>query len=126
MTLRELLNERSSAEISCAVTGRVVRNLTLAGDYVDLRTVDGTTVAILADETLVYEASRAEHARREGLDRWISWFMDRGSVLVKSCDQGVIKLCTEFDLVALEDGVVCTLAFVNDALKRRVLTEVRS
>ena len=107
MTLRELLNERFGAQISCAATGRVVRNLALVGDYVDLRTADGSTVAILADETLIYEA----------------WFMDRGSVLVKSCDDGVVKLCTEFDLVTLEDGVVCTLEFVGDALRRRSLKE---
>lgn len=107
MTLRELLNERSGAQISCAATGRVVRDLALVGDYVDLRTADGSTVAILADETLVYEA----------------WFMDRGSVLVKSCDDGVIKLCTELDLVTLEDGVVCALEFVNGALRRRALKE---
>lgn len=88
MTLRQLLNERLGATIHCLISKTQVRALALHGDYVDLRTADGTEVAIHADETLVYEA----------------WFMDRGSILVKSCDAGVIKLCTEGDRVLLEDG----------------------
>lgn len=88
MTLRQLLNERLGARIYCLVRGAQVRTLVLNGDYVDLRAGDGTEVAIRADELLAYEP----------------WFMDRGSVLVKSCDAGVIKLCTEGDRVVLEDG----------------------
>jgi len=88
MTLRQLLNERLDATIHCLVRGTQVRALALQGDYVDLRTADGNEIAIHADELLVYEP----------------WFMDRGSVLVKSCDAGVIKLCTEGDRVVLEDG----------------------
>jgi len=95
MTLRDLLAKSVSAQISCAFTGQVVRHLTLAGPIVDLRAADGTRVLISADEPLVYEA----------------WFMDRGSVLVKSESHGVIKLCTEFDLVKLDDGSVCSLEF---------------
>lgn len=88
MTLRQLLNERLGAAIHCLVRGTQVRTLALHGDYVDLRAGDGNEVAIHADETLVYE----------------SWFMDRGSILVKSCDAGVIKLCTEADRIVLDDG----------------------
>lgn len=99
MTLRELLGNSLCAQISCAVTGNVVRNLTLAGPYVDLRCADGSRALIPADEALVYEP----------------WFMDRGSVLVKSESHGVIKLCTEFDRVKLEDGAICTLEYAADA-----------
>jgi hypothetical protein len=95
MTLRQLLNERLGASIHCLVTGNQVRTLALSGDYVDLRSGDGNEVAILADEPLVYEA----------------WCMDRGSILVKSCDDGMIKLCTEGDRIVLEDGVETTVAW---------------
>jgi len=98
MTLRDLLGKSLSAQISCAMTGNVVRNLTLSGPFVYLRTADGVLVLIPADAKLVYEG----------------WFMDRGSVLVQSCDRGVIKLCTEFDHVKLGDGSVCTLEFDGD------------
>ena len=101
MTLRDLLAKSLSAQIACAFTGQVVRHLTLAGPFVDLRAADGTRVLISADEPLVYE----------------SWFMDRGSVLVKSETRGVIKLCTEFDLVKLDDGSVCALEFSGAALR---------
>ena len=95
MTLRELLAKSLSAKISCAVTGDVVRQLTLSGPHVHLRAGDGTQVLIDADETLHYEP----------------WFMDRGSVLVTSCNHGLIKLCTEFDLVTLDDGTSVSLTW---------------
>ena len=104
MTLRDLLGKSLSAQISCAMTGNVVRNLTLSGPYVDLRTADGSRVLIPADAQLVYEA----------------WFMDRGSVLVQSCDHGVIKLCTELDPVKLDDGSVRALEFSGDVLRAEV------
>ena len=43
--------------------------------------------------------------------------MDRGSVLVQSCDRGVIKLCTELDPVKLDDGSVRSLEFSGDVLR---------
>lgn len=88
MTLRTLMNERLGATIHCAMTGAKVRTLAINGDYCDLRAGDGTEVAIHIDTPLTYE----------------QWFMDRGSVLVKSCDDGVIKLCTECDLLRYDDG----------------------
>jgi hypothetical protein len=93
MTLRQLLNARLGATIHCLVRGTKVRTLALHGDYVDLRAGDGTEVAIHADELLAYEA----------------WIMDRGSVLVKSCDAGTIKLCTEGDRIILDDGTETTV-----------------
>ncbi len=87
-TIRTLMNERRGATIHCAMTGTQVRTLAITGDYCDLRAGDGTEVAIHIDTPLQYE----------------QWFMDRGSVLVKSCDAGVIKLCTEFDLLRYDDG----------------------
>lgn len=102
MTLRQLLNERLGAAIFCRIRGDQVRTLVLSGDYVDLRAADGNEVAICADEPLVYEA----------------WFMDRGSVLVKSCDDGMIKLCTEGDRIVLEDGTETTVLWEGDALRR--------
>lgn len=104
MTLRDLLGKSLSAQISCAVRGGVVRDLTLAGPYVDLRAADGTRAMIAADEPLVYEP----------------WFMDRGSVLVRSSTHGLVKLCTELDLVKLEDGTVCALEFDGDTLRAEV------
>lgn len=101
MTLRDLLGKSLSAQISCGMTGNVVRNLTLSGPYVDLRAADGSRALIPADAQLVYEA----------------WFMDRGSVLVQSCDRGVIKLCTELDPVKLDDGSVRALEFEGDVLR---------
>jgi hypothetical protein len=100
MTLRDLLGKSLSAQISCAMTGDVVRHLTLSGSLVDLRAADGSRAVIDADATLVYEP----------------WFMDRGSVLVKS-SRGVIKLCTELDTVKLDDGSVCALEFSDDTLR---------
>ena len=101
MTLRDLLGNSLSAQISCGMTGNVVRNLTLSGPFVYLRTADGSLALIPADAQLVYEA----------------WFMDRGSVLVQSCDHGVIKLCTELDSVKLDDGSVRALEFEDDVLR---------
>jgi hypothetical protein len=88
MTLRQLLNERLGASIHCLVRGTKVRELALVGDLVDLRAADGAEVAISADEQLIYEP----------------WCLDRGSILVKSYDAGVIKLCTEGDRIVLDDG----------------------
>ena len=101
MTIRDLLGKSLSAQISCAMTGNVVRNLTLSGPNVELRTADGSRALIPVDAQLVYEA----------------WFMDRGSVLVQSCDRGVIKLCTELDPVKLDDGTVCALEFTGSVLR---------
>jgi hypothetical protein len=100
MTLRQLLNERFGATIYCLVRGTQVRSLALQGDYVDLRTADGAEVAILADEQLGYEP----------------WFMDRGSIFVKSCNAGVIKLCTEGDRITLDDGTT-TAVIWDDGTK---------
>lgn len=103
MTLRQLLNERLGATIHCVVRGTKVRDLTLHGDYVDLRAADGAEVAIHADELLVYEP----------------WVMDRGSILVKSCDAGVIKLCTEGDRIVLEDGVETSVLWDHSTVSLR-------
>lgn len=104
MTLRQLLNERLSASIFCLVHGTQVRTLVLQGDYVNLRAGDGSEVAILADEPLTFE----------------EWCMDRGSILVRSCDAGVIKLCTEGDKIVLEDGTeTCILWDYNTKVLRR-------
>lgn len=84
--------------------GGVVRNLTIAGPYVDLQAADGSRAMIGADEPLVYEP----------------WFMDRGSVLVRSSTHGMVKLCTELDLVKLDDGTVCALEFVDETLRAEV------
>lgn len=102
MTLRQLLNERLAATVRCLVTGNQVRMLVLSGDYVDLRAGDGTEVAICADEPLVYEP----------------WFMDRGSILIKSCDAGIIKLCTEGDRVVLDDDTETSVSWDGAELRR--------
>lgn len=83
------MNERQSATIRCMYTGATVRTLVVMGDYCDLRAGDGTEVALHLDETLTYQP----------------WLMDRGSILIKSCDAGMIKLCTECDTIVYEDGV---------------------
>lgn len=95
-TLRILLGTCQSATISCLVTHQLVRTLVLTPDSptVDIRCADGTEVAVMADEPLRYEG----------------WFFDRGSILVRSVDHGVIKLCTEEDPVTREDGTVVRIA----------------
>lgn len=101
MTLRELLHGLPSAHIHCAMTGNVVRTLVADGDYCDLKAGDGTEVAIRLDEPFTFEP----------------WFMDRGSVLVRSCDAGVIKLCTEGDFIHLDDDAAFALMFDGNALR---------
>lgn len=107
MTLRELLCGLPSAHIHCVVTGAVVRTLVADGDYCDLRAGDGSEVAIRLDEPLTFEP----------------WFMDRGSILVKSCDAGVIKLCTEGDLLHLEDDAAFTILHDGHGLRAHRVQE---
>lgn len=83
MTIRNLMNGHTSAEIICLFRQVVVRRLTCVDDDV---IVDALTdkVTVPLDTQLVYEP----------------WFIDRGSILFN----GDMKLCTEGDLIRFPDG----------------------
>lgn len=74
------------------MTGKVVRQLALIGDTLELKA--GTDqCAITVDTELRYEP----------------WFMDRGSVLAASLEYDTIKLCTEGGIIRFEDGTEVSL-----------------
>jgi hypothetical protein len=92
LRVRDLFDGHDGAEVICAVTGHVVRQLALIGDTLELK-AGADQCAIAADTQLHYEP----------------WLMDRGSVLVASLEYGTIKLCTEFDIIRFEDGTEVSL-----------------
>ena len=92
LRVRDLFDGHDGAEIICVVTGKVVRQLALIGDTLELK-AGADQCAIAVDTELRYEP----------------WFMDRGSVLVASLECGTIKLCTEGDIIRFEDGTEVSL-----------------
>ncbi len=87
MTLREFMQGRRGAEVICAMTGQVVRQLAVVDNRVDLKAADGAEVGLALDEKVTY----------------FERFMDRGD-FVLLYNGSLIKLCTEHDIVRFDDG----------------------
>ena len=85
-TLGDLMGDAKTAEIKNLLDGKVVRKLMVEGQFV---IVDALTEAVTVplDTELVYE----------------TWFMDRGSLLFKLPIGGTVKLCTELDVLTLDN-----------------------
>lgn len=79
MIVEDILNGYFHAKIRCAVTNRVVRELTVVANGVFVQPETGDPVVIPLDTEVRYEP----------------WFLDRGSILFGE----KFKLCTEYDIV---------------------------
>ncbi len=86
-TMATLMNGHTQAEILCGNRKTVVRWLKVVGETIYIDAISETIDGPLSTE-LKYEA----------------WVMDRGSLLFHSPERGMLKLCTEWDIIRFRDG----------------------
>lgn len=86
MTLRDFMRGRLGAQIKCGVRGQVVRRIAVNGEIADIDAIT-ETVGVPLDTVLQYQ----------------SWTFDRGSIIFDLEGRGILKLCTEFDVISYDD-----------------------